>query len=528
MKRVLIIPVFLAMALVLVYGTVVAQAGTTEEIQQEIQILKKKLEENKALEERVKILEQKLEEVQKVTEKVQEQEKIIKEKKATPAFSFWKNDFYLETPDGNFSMRIRGNIHFDMKAYGGNSKNPSPQFDIRRARADFQGTFYKYITFRLQAEFADSPYIRNAWVDYGFRDWLHFRAGQMKPPFSTSWWTLDNNVNFLERGSSTPVYPYFDRGLWLWGDVLDKTLTWNISAWTGAGLELDYPKGDIDDHKDIVARIFFSPFKNNKGHVLEGLHLALEGTYSNQSIPTSRFETKGMSTSIRDDKMWKWQTEKVYRTYSGGAGTNLTIEKAAGEIGSRNRWGAELHYIKGPISFSTEYLVTEYRDIDVYAKKSTNNGSSYSTLAKVIDGEDGRITSWSSWISYFLTGESKTVSNFGWRQPNPKVDFNPLKLKGTGAWEVLARYTHTDVSESLFKGITYGSDSYRILEGAPRTDEYTAGVNWTWNPLVRWQLNYTHITAGGSGLFSGDKANLAGEGQSQNEDMVGMRMIFKF
>jgi phosphate-selective porin OprO/OprP len=506
MKRVLIkhlfISVFLAMALVLVYGTVAVQAGTTEEIQQEIQILKKKLEENKALEERVKILEQKLEEVQKVTGKVQEQEKIIKEKKASPAFSFWKNDFYLETPDGNFSMRIRGNVHFDVKMYGGNSKTPT-QFDIRRARIDFQGLFWKYIQFRVQPELADSPYIRNAWVDYKFRDWLHLRAGQMKPPFSTSWWTLDNNVNFLERGSSTPVYPYFDRGVWLWGDVLNNTLTWNASMWTGAGLDLDYPKGDIDDHKDIVARLFFSPFKNNKGHVLEGLHLCLEGTYSNQSIPTSRFETKGMSTQIRDDKMWKWKTESTTTT---------------AEIGQRNRWGAELHYIKGPISFSTEYLVTEYKDIDVFNKAKTTKGLS----------EDGRITSWSTFVSYFLTGESNTVSNFGWRKPNPKVDFDPVKLKGSGAWEILARYTHTDVSDNLFASNTIGTSTYTILEGAPWTDEYTAGVSWTWNPLVRWQLNYTHVTAGGNGLFSGDTTYLAGEGKSQNEDMVGMRMIFKF
>jgi hypothetical protein len=147
-------------------------------------------------------------------------------------------------------------------------------------------------------------------------------SGQIKPPFSTSWWTPDNNVNFLKRGSSTPVYPYFDRGLWLWGDVLNKTLTWNISAWTGAGLELDYARGDIDSHKDIVARIFFSPFKNKKGHVLEGLHLALQGTYSNQSTPTSRFETKGMSTSIRDDKMWKWQTEQSYSKVRSDSGTD--------------------------------------------------------------------------------------------------------------------------------------------------------------------------------------------------------------
>ncbi len=479
-----------------------SQTTTTDELKQELQMLKQKIEENRVLEERVKTLEMKLQEMEKATATVQKQEEIIKEKKAIPAFSFWKNDFYLETPDGNFSMRIRGNIHFDMKAYGGNSEN-STQFDLRRARADFQGTFYKYITFRLQAEFADSPYIRNAWVDYAFRDWLHFRAGQMKPPFSTSWWTMDNNVNFIERGSTTPVYPYFDRGLWLWGDVMNKTLAWNLSAWTGAGMELDYKKGDIDDHKDIIARIFFSPFKNDKGHFLEGLHLAVQATHSNQSVPTTRFETGGMSTQIRDDKMWKWRTEQSF---------------SKGEIGQRNRWGVEAHYIGGPFSCSTEYLETKYDNIDVFEKSSG---------AKVLD-VDGTLSSWSTWVSYFLTGESKTVSNFGWRQPNPKVDFNPVKMQGSGAWELLARYTHTDVSERFFARTEYDGNSYRIMDGAPWTDEYTFGVNWTWNPLVRWQLNYTHVTAGESGLYSGDGANLAGEGQSQNEDMVGMRMIFKF
>lgn len=491
------------LALVLTMGSGIAETTSTDELKKELQILKNKIEENKALEERVKMLEMKLKEMDKATATVQKQEEIVKEKKASPAFAFWKNDFYLETPDGNFSMRIRGNIHFDTKFYGGNSENPSPQFDVRRARIDLQGAFYKYLTFRLQTEFADSPYIRNAWVDYKFRDWLHLRAGQMKPPFSTSWWTLDNNVNFIERGTSTPVYPYFDRGFWVWGDVLNKTLTWNLSAWTGAGLELDTPKGDIDDHKDIIARLFYSPFKNSKGHILEGLHLAVEGTYSNQSIPTDRFEKKGMSTAIRDDKMWKWQTEQTF---------------SRAEIGQRNRWGAEAHYICGPFSFSTEYIEVKYEDIEVFDK----------TTGDKVVSDDGRITSWSTWVGYFLTGESKTVSNFGWRQPNPKVDFNPVLMKGAGAWEILARYTHTDVSDGLFSRTRINGNTFRVLDGAPWTDEYTAGINWAWNPLVRWQFNYTHITAGGSGLFSGDKNNLAGEGQSQNEDLVGMRMIFKF
>ena len=251
----------------------------------------------KALEEKVQALEHELEQVKKTSSKAFEGDEMVEKLDATPAFAFWKNDFFLSTADKQFWMKIRGNLHVDTKFYGNNSNNPT-EFDIRRVRMDFQGMWYKYIYFRVQAEFADAPYIRNAWADYKFRDWLHLRGGQMKPPFSTSWWTLDNRVNFLERGASTPLYPYFDRGWWIWGELFDKRLTWNLSAFTGAGMELDDKKGDIDDHKDYIGRLFFSPFRNGKDSFLEGLHLCLQGSAGRQSVPTNRFERKGYGSAI--------------------------------------------------------------------------------------------------------------------------------------------------------------------------------------------------------------------------------------
>jgi len=294
------------------------------------------------------------------------------------------------------------------------------------------------------------------------------------------------------------VYGYFDRGWWIWGDVLDKTLTWNLSAFTGAGIEKDDPYGDIDDHKDYVARFFYSPFKSHKESVLKGLHLCLEGSMGRQSVPTDRFEKKGYRAAVKDDKYWTWETENP----------------GSGKIGSRDRWGAEIHYIGGPFSISSEYLVTMYDDIEVFATDGT----------RVIN-EDGKIKSWSTWVSYFLTGEQKSVSNFGWKQPKPTTDFDPLHFQGIGAWEILGRYTSTKTSESLFDTHVYGTDIYNILEGASRVDEYTLGVSWTWNPLVRWQLNYVHLD--GNGILTGSGSS-EGKNRVDNEDMVGLRMIFKF
>ncbi len=432
------------------------------------------------LEKKIKALENEVQQIKDSSTSTQSEE-LIKKKKATPVVAFWKNDFYLSTPDENFWMKIRGNLHMDTKFYGGNSGNPT-HFDIRRARFDFQGMWYKYIYFRCQAEFADKPYARNFWADYKFADWLHLRVGQMKPPFSTSWWTTDNNVHFLERGAGTPMYTYFDRGWWLWGDVLNNTLTWNLSAFTGAGMDYDYNKGDVDDHKDWVARLFYTPFKNKKDSVLQGLNLCIEGTTGKQSIATSRFEGRGYGAAIRDDRYWTWTGD-------------------ADEIESRDRLGAEIHYILGPVSLSSEYLVTRWSNIE-------NVG---------VVKKDGKITSWSTWVSYFLTGEKKTVSNFGWKQPKPKVNFDPINFKGTGAWEVLARYTSTKTSESLF--------DHNILTGASRVDEYTVGLCWTWNPMVRWQLNYVHLN--GNGIRTGS-SDSGGYKYVDNENMVGLRMIFKF
>ena len=272
-------------------------------------------------------------------------------------------------------------------------------------------------------------------------------------------------------------------------------------AFTGAGMELDDKKGDIDDHKDYIGRLFFSPFRNGKDSFLEGLHLCLQGSTGRQSVPTNRFERKGYGSAIRDDKFWTWETEDPGR----------------GEIGSRDRWGAELHYINGPFSMSSEYLVTRYDDVEVFADDGTR-----------VIGEDGDITSWSTWVSYFLTGEKKEVSNFGWKQPKPNTNFDPVRLKGTGAWEVLVRYTYTETDECLFDVYSYGGNDYRILEGANKVDEYTLGVSWAWNPMVRWQVNYVHLNGNGDGIQSGSSGTHAGTNRIKNEDMFGLRMIFKF
>jgi phosphate-selective porin len=131
-------------------------------------------------------------------------------------------------------------------------------------------------------------------------------------------------------------------------------------------------------------------------------------------------------------------------------------------------------------------------------------------------------------VSWFITGEQKTVSNFGWKQPAPRVTFNPMTLQGCGAWEVLFRYTMTDTRDSLFDIYSHEGSTYSILTGADHVDEFTIGLNWTWNPLVRWQLNYVYLDGNNDGIQSGDSSYPAGTKRDDTDSMLGLRMIFKF
>ena len=69
-----------------------------------------------------------------------------------------------------------------------------------------------------------------------------------------------------------------------------------------------------------------------------------------------------------------------------------------------------------------------------------------------------------------------------------------------------------------------------ILKGAHEVDEYTVGLSWTWNPMVRWQLNYVYLAGDDryGGIRTGDKGNKDGYEYVETEEMIGLRMIFKF
>ena len=455
----------------------------------------------------------------------------------------FKDGFTLRTPDRRNELKLQASVQLDSRFYGGDSVAPD-SFDIRRARLDLNAKLHDFMAIRIQAALEDNPYIRNAFVDIGTRDAVHVRIGQMKVPFSSQWLTFDNQVDFLERGTDAPLYPFFDRGIMIWGALARQKVVYNVGVFNGSGVDADGTKGDIDDHKDVAWRLFLQPFRGAAG-AAEGLYLVLQGTYGLTSAPTRRFETRGLMAATYESQVWRWRTEQVIGT------DGRTTDQIAGEIDSRVRWGAEVTYKRGPLSVSAEWAAVEWDGVRIY--HDLNQGSNRLRRDLVL-ARDGSVENVSVWASWFITGEKKSYDNFGWRQPSPDDPWGP-GLPGKGAWELLARFSTTESDAGLFdtakvsgyRGVDLGatppptpgegsSVTASVLQGASTVREASLGLNWTMNYNFRVLCTYTALwapdfVAGRDGIVSAGSSDL-GDTTVRNrlvemEHMIALRFIFR-
>jgi len=456
----------------------------------------------------------------------------------------FRDAFVWRTAGGEDELRLGAAAHLDARAFFADSVAPGG-FDIRRARLDVQARLHGFATLRVQAAMEGSPYIRNAWLDLRCSPALHVRLGQMKVPFSTEWLSLDNNVNTVERATSTPLYPFFDRGVMVWGDLTGSRLTYQLGAFNGVGVDADAGRSDIDDHRDVAARLFWHAAGGPSDRSWEGLYLAVQGTAGSQSVPTRRFELGGLATPTYESRTWRWRTEQIIGT------DGRHVDAVGGEIEDRRRWGVEAHWLAGPLAVSGEYLVVDYGPITVFHDYWV--GSSR-LLHEPVLVRDGPVRSAAVWGSWYFTGEHKTVDAFGWRQPDPASPWRPGG-GGSGAWEIHARLGWTRTDDGLFDRVPVagfeagdlprpdlpavggdGAVAAAVVDGAPTLWEATVGAGWTLDHNVRFLLDVTWIEApdlesGRGGIVSGAGSDLADPGrrnqQVASEASVVLRCVFR-
>jgi phosphate-selective porin OprO/OprP len=338
-----------------------------------------------------------------------EKEDTTAKAKETPIITAGKEGFALKSADGNFRLRLRGQLQADGRFYFDDNNAFSDTFLVRRARPIIEGTVFQDFNFRLMPDFAaGTTTLFDAYAEWKHWPWLSIRGGKFKPPVGLEQLQYDPDRPFVETGFSTALVPNRDVGFQIGGDVLDGVFNYAVGVFNGVpdgSATIDLDAGDA---KDLAARIFVKPFKKTDIDPLQGFGIGIAGTYGAQQVA-------GTTTNL-----------PTYKT--AGQNTFFSYRSTTFPDGDRLRLVPQFNYYWGSFGLFGEYVLSEQK---------VNNATRSDRL---------RNKAWQVAASYVLTGDDASYNGV-----NPKHPFN-LKTGDWGAFEVVGRYGVLDVDNDAFAG----------------------------------------------------------------------------
>lgn len=264
----------------------------------------------------------------------------------------------------------------------------SSSFFIKRVRLDLRGDIARKLDYRVQLEFASSPKIVDAYLQYRPFRQLNFKLGEYKIPF-----TIENTdyvplkfelieyplalqrlMGFAEpiggrivggvmQGGETLKDTGRDMGLTLYGTLVEcegrALLSYDVGVLNGAGINLK----DNNRSKDVVARLMFRPVRG----------LTLSGSWYGGEYGADCLERQRVSAGV---------------CYDHGRGV------VRGEwIGGRTGYAATEEYAAGTFDSSGWYVLGGVR-----VTPSLMPVVRYDTLLSDTASDDSRQTNWTAGI----------------------------------------------------------------------------------------------------------------------------------
>jgi phosphate-selective porin OprO/OprP len=301
---------------------------------------------------------------------------------------------FLSSPDGDFRIELGGRVQLDYDAVDDDARaltgaELADRFPVRRARLDLSGRAFRWIDFKIEADFTEGVSLKDAYLDFRFLPELRLRGGQFKVPFSREELTSSRFIDFVERSVINELAPTYDAGVMLHGPLFGGVLEYSFGAFNGSGEDTS----DGNDGKDVAGRLVLAPFARSDNRWLKGLYLAGNATWGDQDSITSA------------------QGRTAART-----GTRFTYFAAHPTRGERTRFGGDLVWLLGPASLKFEYA--EQRN--ERARVGPDG----------VDLDDLVARGWYASGTWILTGEDKPLNG----PVEPRRPFSPLAGKvGPGA-----------------------------------------------------------------------------------------------
>lgn len=425
-----------------------------------------------SLEQRLLILERQIE--------LQNEAAEAKAKDATTASA---SDKGFSLKKGDFELKIKGLVQADVRTFLDNEAvvvSDTAQF--RRIRPTFEGTFGKLVGFRLTPEFAgngtgEASSIVDAYIDLKFNPAYTLRAGKVKGPIALERLQSGGGTALIERGFPTELASNRDLGIQFQGELFSSTLNYTLGYYNGAADGRDVAITDADNRKEIGARLFLEPFKNDPGF-LQGLGFGVGSSFgtklqgsanaanANNFLP--RYRTPGQNQFF------------AYRTAASTASATAAGSTGVYANGDHTRISPQLYFYRNSFGLLAEHISSE-QDLAV---SNTAAGPG----AVTDSAESLKNTAYQVVASYVLTGEDASF-----RGVSKPTNAYSIGAPGWGAFEVVARFGELEIDEAAFPIFANPTSA------ASKAESYAVGVNWYLNSNVKVALNYTNTSFEGGG-----------------------------
>ena len=374
----------------------------------------------------------------------------------------WKDGFFLESPSGDFKMKLKGYIQADTRTFPNNGGDTGfNNFTMRRVRPIVEGTVYKYFDYKIMPDFGGGQVtLQDAYGGINYWNEAKFRAGKFKPPVSLERLQSGADLLFVERSLVQNVTPNRDVGFQLAGDFGDGIFGYQIGAFDG-DIDGGSNDNDVSSEKEFAGRIFAEPVKKAGIPALAGLGVGVAGTYGDlnnaDNLSGLAYRTAGRSTFFKFD-------------------TSSTVSVVGDD--ERHRIVPQGYWYWGPYGLLGEYT---------FSKQGVMQTNSMTGEVQKADLDN---SAWNVQASWVITGEDASYKGV-----SPINNFDPRNGRW-GAFEVAARYGQLLVDEDAFDlGLASKPTS------TDEATEYGFGVNWYLNRNFKFMFDYEHTAFNNPVLF---------------------------
>ena len=264
--------------------------------QVEVKELQQRVNTLEGLDQKIKVISRKLE-AQGQTQEVQtdaERTKLLQ----IPAVKASDEGFRFSTPDDDYRIRFGGVVQANGRFFtSGNDKNISSTFYVNKARPIVSGAVAKYFEFQITPDFGQGKAsLQDAWLNIAYFPQAQLQMGKYKSPVSLERLQSDPFLEFIQRSQVQNLVPNRDIGAQIHGILFDRRLSYQLALMNGVPNNTASSDFDNNDAKDLVGRVFLTPFKTSDNEWLQGFGVGVGGTYGNErGTPTSIYKTWGQS-----------------------------------------------------------------------------------------------------------------------------------------------------------------------------------------------------------------------------------------